>query len=65
MIRPFLASADAHYLPQIGSLCDLLYPAPGNIIDWMYKKQGIKFTFAAHLRDTGTVSSVIFNSKAC
>ncbi|KAF7760075.1 hypothetical protein Agabi119p4_10751 [Agaricus bisporus var. burnettii] len=38
----------------IGSLCDLLYPAPGNIIDWMYKKQGIKFTFAAHLRDTGT-----------
>ena len=31
--------------------------APGNIVDWMYKKMGVKYSFAAHLRDTGTVSS--------
>ncbi len=30
--------------------------APGNIIDWVYKKTGVKYSFAAHLRDTGTVS---------
>ena len=30
--------------------------APGNIVDWMYKKMGVKYSFAAHLRDTGTVS---------
>ena len=34
----------------------LLSRAPGNIVDWMYKKMGIKYSFAAHLRDTGTVS---------
>ncbi|KAI0277041.1 Zn-dependent exopeptidase [Russula aff. rugulosa BPL654] len=28
--------------------------APGNIVDWMYKKMGVKYSFAAHLRDTGT-----------
>ena len=32
--------------------------APGNIVDWMYKKMGVKYSFAAHLRDTGTVSSL-------
>ncbi|THU92100.1 hypothetical protein K435DRAFT_967814 [Dendrothele bispora CBS 962.96] len=37
-----------------GTLCDLLYKAPGNVIDWMYKKVGIKYTYAVHLRDTGT-----------
>ena len=30
--------------------------APGNIVDWVYKKMGVKYSFAAHLRDTGTVS---------
>lgn len=30
--------------------------APGNLVDWMYKKMGVKYSFAAHLRDTGTVS---------
>ena len=29
--------------------------APGNIVDWVYKKMGVKYSFAAHLRDTGTV----------
>ncbi|KAH8110918.1 hypothetical protein DFH11DRAFT_727843 [Phellopilus nigrolimitatus] len=37
-----------------GSLCSTLYPAPGNILDWMYGTAGIKFAYAAHLRDTGT-----------
>jgi len=30
--------------------------APGNIVDWVYKKMGVKYSFTAHLRDTGTVS---------
>lgn len=30
--------------------------APGNVIDWMYKRAGIKYSYAVHLRDTGTVS---------
>jgi len=33
----------------------MLYPAPGNIVDWMYGEMGVKFSFAIHLRDTGTV----------
>ena len=33
----------------------MLYPAPGNIIDWMYARQKIKYSYAVHLRDTGTV----------
>ncbi|KAI9465782.1 hypothetical protein BJY52DRAFT_1113377 [Lactarius psammicola] len=37
-----------------GQLCSTLYRAPGNIIDWVYKKMGVKYSFAAHLRDTGT-----------
>ena len=41
----------------------LLSRAPGNIVDWMYKKMGVKYSFAAHLRDTGTVSFSPFNSK--
>ncbi|KAF9261640.1 Zn-dependent exopeptidase [Marasmius fiardii PR-910] len=39
---------------EIDSLCSNLYPAPGNMIDWMYKRLGIKYTYVAHLRDTGT-----------
>jgi len=37
-----------------GALCSTLYRAPGNIVDWVYKKMGVKYSFAAHLRDTGT-----------
>ncbi|KXN81964.1 Putative metallocarboxypeptidase ECM14 [Leucoagaricus sp. SymC.cos] len=39
---------------ETGGLCYNLYPAPGNILDWMYKIVGIKFSYVAHLRDTGT-----------
>ncbi|KAK0471136.1 peptidase M14 [Armillaria novae-zelandiae] len=28
--------------------------APGNIVDWMYARAGIKYSYAVHLRDTGT-----------
>ncbi|KAJ7123459.1 hypothetical protein C8R44DRAFT_783821 [Mycena epipterygia] len=37
-----------------GSLCELLYRAPGNILDYVYKEAGIKYAYAAFLRDTGT-----------
>lgn len=37
-----------------GSLCSTLYRAPGNVVDWMYASLDIKWSFAAHLRDTGT-----------
>ena len=36
--------------------------APGNVIDWMYAKAGIKYSYAVHLRDTGTVR---LTSTAC
>ncbi|KAJ6574333.1 hypothetical protein B0H19DRAFT_1254043 [Mycena capillaripes] len=39
---------------QTGSLCELLYRAPGNILDYVYKSASIKYTYAAFLRDTGT-----------
>ncbi|KAL0567158.1 hypothetical protein V5O48_014833 [Marasmius crinis-equi] len=39
---------------QTGQLCAQLYTAPGNMIDWMYKRLGIKYSYVAHLRDTGT-----------
>jgi len=32
----------------------MLYAAPGNIVDWMYARQKIKYSYAVHLRDTGT-----------
>ncbi|EPS95107.1 hypothetical protein FOMPIDRAFT_1038635 [Fomitopsis schrenkii] len=37
-----------------GSLCSMVYKAPGNVVDWMYAKAGIKYSYAVHLRDTGT-----------
>jgi len=37
-----------------GSLCSMVYKAPGNIVDWMYAKAGITYSYAVHLRDTGT-----------
>lgn len=33
----------------------MLYRAPGNVLDWMYKRAGIKYSYVLHLRDTGTV----------
>ncbi|KIM38505.1 hypothetical protein M413DRAFT_447732 [Hebeloma cylindrosporum] len=39
---------------QTGSLCSMLYAAPGNILDWMYSREAIKYSYVAHLRDTGT-----------
>ena len=41
---------------QAGSLCQLTYRAGGNVVDYMYAKAGIKYSYAVHLRDTGTVS---------
>lgn len=29
--------------------------APGNAVDWMYQRRAIKYSYAVHLRDTGTV----------
>ncbi|KAI1798163.1 hypothetical protein LXA43DRAFT_875915 [Ganoderma leucocontextum] len=37
-----------------GSLCEQLYKASGNVVDYMYKKAGIKYSYSVHLRDTGT-----------
>ncbi|KIJ49080.1 hypothetical protein M422DRAFT_205290 [Sphaerobolus stellatus SS14] len=39
---------------KVGRLCSTLYQAPGNILDWMYEKKGVKYSYAVHLRDTGT-----------
>jgi hypothetical protein len=30
------------------------FSAPGNVVDWAYAVAGIKYSYAAHLRDTGT-----------
>ena len=43
---------------KVGSLCSMLYPAPGNILDWMYAREAVKYSYVAHLRDTGTVSQM-------
>jgi len=37
-----------------GTLCEQLYSAPGNVVDYMYGTVGIKYSYAFHLRDTGT-----------
>ncbi|KAH9849312.1 hypothetical protein C2E23DRAFT_839677 [Lenzites betulinus] len=37
-----------------GSLCEQLYRASGNVVDYMYARAGIKFAYSVHLRDTGT-----------
>lgn len=39
---------------QTGRLCNTFYRAHGNMIDWMYAKNHVKYSFVAHLRDTGT-----------
>ncbi|KAG2004908.1 preprocarboxypeptidase A2 [Coprinopsis cinerea AmutBmut pab1-1] len=49
------AMKDVHDEPfQVGRLCENLYKAPGNIIDWMYQRAYIKYSYVVHLRDTGT-----------
>ncbi|KAB5593906.1 Peptidase M14, carboxypeptidase A domain containing protein [Ceratobasidium theobromae] len=37
-----------------GASCELLYPAPGNIIDWMYADANVIFSYSLMLRDAGT-----------
>ncbi|KAH8835914.1 peptidase M14 [Flagelloscypha sp. PMI_526] len=37
-----------------GSLCSQLYAAPGNVLDWIYKRKSVKYSYSIHLRDTGT-----------
>ncbi|KAJ7710703.1 hypothetical protein B0H17DRAFT_1027633 [Mycena rosella] len=37
-----------------GSLCELLYRAPGNLLDYVYSTAGVKYAYSAFLRDTGT-----------
>lgn len=37
------------------ALSSRTYSAPGNILDWMYMEKGVKYSYAVHLRDTGTV----------
>ena len=37
------------------TLLNVVGRAPGNVVDWMYAKAGIKYSYAVHLRDTGTV----------
>jgi len=39
---------------DVGSLCSNLYPAHGNVLDWMYAREAVKYSYVAHLRDTGT-----------
>ena len=48
---------------QTGRLCEMLYSAPGNIMDWMYKRMKINYSYVLHLRDTGTVRLVLFLSR--
>lgn len=50
-----LMQSSFYVLKQTGSLCSTLYPAPGNILDWMYASAGVKYSYAVHLRDLGTV----------
>ncbi|KAJ7616054.1 peptidase M14 [Roridomyces roridus] len=37
-----------------GTLCSLLYSAPGNILDYIYGEANVKYAYSAFLRDTGT-----------
>jgi hypothetical protein len=44
-VFPFLLSIQA----------DVCSRAPGNVVDYMFARASIKYAYAAHLRDTGTV----------
>lgn len=49
------ALRETHNVPYTsGASCELLYPAPGNIIDWMYGESKVKYSYSLMLRDTGT-----------
>jgi extracellular matrix protein 14 len=49
------ALTSAHGTPyKVGRLCETLYPAPGNVLDWMYAREAVKYGYVVHLRDTGT-----------
>lgn len=49
--------------PHLEWACELNVPlccrASGNVVDYMYAKAGIKFSYSVHLRDTGTVRSSV------
>lgn len=46
--------------PSLLLLCiTCAHSAPGNIVDWAYVVRGIKYVYAAHLRDTGTYGFLI------
>ncbi|KAJ7466640.1 peptidase M14 [Mycena galericulata] len=44
-----------------GTLCELLYRAPGNLLDYVYSAASIKYSYAAFLRDTRTLSFSAFS----
>ncbi|TRM65939.1 hypothetical protein BD626DRAFT_486289 [Schizophyllum amplum] len=44
---------------KAGRLCEHLYNAYGNVMDYMYKRAGIKYSYSLHLRDTGTYGFLI------
>lgn len=49
------ALRERHNVPYTsGASCELLYPAPGNIIDWTYGESKVKYSYSLMLRDTGT-----------
>ena len=49
------ALRQTHNVPYTsGASCELLYPAPGNIIDWMYGESKVKYSYSLMLRDIGT-----------
>jgi hypothetical protein len=58
-VRHYIGQLDVSFstLPLSTSIASSR--APGNIVDWVYKKTGVKYSFAAHLRDTGTVSCLV------
>nr|UYZ39184.1 carboxypeptidase A2-like [Pampus argenteus] len=43
---------------KVGSICNIIYQASGGSIDWSYD-QGIKYSFAFELRDTGRYGFVL------
>ncbi|GJJ12801.1 hypothetical protein Clacol_007046 [Clathrus columnatus] len=54
------ASKAVHGLSmKVGQLCNTLYRAPGNVVDWMYEENHVKYSYAVHLRDTGTYGYVL------
>ncbi|XP_047453381.1 carboxypeptidase A4 [Mugil cephalus] len=43
---------------QVGNICNIIYQASGGSIDWSYD-QGIKYSFAFELRDTGRYGFIL------